>query len=270
MRAPAADLDARAVAEAVTSGWGLPVGGRYVALGGGSHHWAAAVADGTRYFITVDDLLDKPWLGADPDTAFAGLLPHSAWPGLAGAGWPALRPGSAAVAAGRRGAPAHHALQRGGVSVRAGQTGRWGDELNPADRDQILRLLAGLHGATAAVRALAAPRKAEVYERPARLRPRSATSAGPGTAARSPSPPGTCWPRRAGLVAGWLDEFDRLAEHVAAADADLVVTHGEPHGGNIMRVGRELLLIDWDTVALAPPERDLWMLDDGAAGGLAA
>ncbi len=48
------------------------------------------------------------------------------------------------------------------------------------------------------------------------------------------------------------------------------VTRGEPHGGNIMRVGRELLFIAWDTVALAPPERDLWMLDNGAAGGLAS
>jgi spectinomycin phosphotransferase len=38
-----------------------------------------------------------------------------------------------------------------------------------------------------------------------------------------------------------------------------VVTHGEPHAGNVLRTpGGELLLVDWDTVGLAPPERDLW------------
>lgn len=46
--------------------------------------------------------------------------------------------------------------------------------------------------------------------------------------------------------------------------------HGEPHAGNIMRVGDWRLLIGWDTVALAPPERDLWMLDDGTPSALAA
>ena len=46
---------------------------------------------------------------------------------------------------------------------------------------------------------------------------------------------------------------------------ELVVTHGEPHAGNVMRRsdGRHLL-VDWDTVAVAPPERDLWMHMDTA------
>jgi spectinomycin phosphotransferase len=43
-----------------------------------------------------------------------------------------------------------------------------------------------------------------------------------------------------------------------------VVTHGEPHAGNVMRAGDGARLVDWDTVALGPPERDLWML---VAGG---
>jgi spectinomycin phosphotransferase len=30
-----------------------------------------------------------------------------------------------------------------------------------------------------------------------------------------------------------------------------------------MRAGESRFLIDWDTVAMALPERDLWMLDDG-------
>jgi aminoglycoside phosphotransferase (APT) family kinase protein len=49
------------------------------------------------------------------------------------------------------------------------------------------------------------------------------------------------------------------------------VTHGEPHVANIIRTSDGWRLVDWDTVALAPPERDLWMLvdraDEDAASG---
>jgi len=41
------------------------------------------------------------------------------------------------------------------------------------------------------------------------------------------------------------------------------------HPGNILRSAGRMHLIDWDTVGLALPERDLWMVagdDAGAAG----
>jgi spectinomycin phosphotransferase len=57
-----------------------------------------------------------------------------------------------------------------------------------------------------------------------------------------------------------LAAFDELAHAVEAAKAEQVITHGEPHGGNILRAGDKLVFIDWDTVRLAPRERDLWML----------
>jgi spectinomycin phosphotransferase len=42
---------------------------------------------------------------------------------------------------------------------------------------------------------------------------------------------------------------------------ETVITHGEPHPGNVIREpGGEVMLIDWDTVGLARPERDLWMV----------
>ena len=37
-----------------------------------------------------------------------------------------------------------------------------------------------------------------------------------------------------------------------------MITHGEPHPGNILRSRGRLLLIDWDTAGVALPERDLW------------
>jgi spectinomycin phosphotransferase len=65
-------------------------------------------------------------------------------------------------------------------------------------------------------------------------------------------------------VTALLDVADRLALDVARRSTEWVVTHGEPHARNVMRTGEGLVLIDWDTVALAPPERDLWMVSDAA------
>jgi aminoglycoside phosphotransferase (APT) family kinase protein len=49
----------------------------------------------------------------------------------------------------------------------------------------------------------------------------------------------------------------------------MVITHGEPHAGNVMTTPGGLALVDWDTVLLAPPERDLWDMagDDGSLLG---
>jgi hypothetical protein len=63
----------------------------------------------------------------------------------------------------------------------------------------------------------------------------------------------------ADLVASLLAEVDRVAA-ATSSDAHLVVTHGEPHPGNLIQTPDGLALVDWDTVALAVPERDLWML----------
>jgi spectinomycin phosphotransferase len=71
--------------------------------------------------------------------------------------------------------------------------------------------------------------------------------------------------RHASDVAELLALADRLAADVARRGTDWVVTHGEPHAGNVMWTGERHVLVDWDTVALAPPERDLWMLVDDAA-----
>ena len=74
--------------------------------------------------------------------------------------------------------------------------------------------------------------------------------------------------RHAARLGRALARFDELAR-AAAGGGPPVITHGEPHPGNIMRTGGRLLLIDWDTVGLALPERDLWMAagDDAGAVG---
>jgi spectinomycin phosphotransferase len=54
--------------------------------------------------------------------------------------------------------------------------------------------------------------------------------------------------------------FDRLADLTGATRVSPVMTHGEPHPANLMSVEGRLVLLDWDTAALAPPERDVSLI----------
>jgi spectinomycin phosphotransferase len=68
---------------------------------------------------------------------------------------------------------------------------------------------------------------------------------------------------RAADLARLAAGFDHLSDATAPARADQVITHGEPHPANLMSVGGRVVLIDWDTAALAPPERDICLIASG-------
>ena len=70
-------------------------------------------------------------------------------------------------------------------------------------------------------------------------------------------------------VPEFLALADRLAAGVEQRGATSVITHGEPHAGNVLRTDGGHVLVDWDTVARGPRERDLWWLAD-EPGDLAA
>ena len=53
--------------------------------------------------------------------------------------------------------------------------------------------------------------------------------------------------------------YDRMASLLAADHTGWVITHGEPKINNILITSNGPVMIDWDTVRLAPPTRDLWM-----------
>ena len=57
-----------------------------------------------------------------------------------------------------------------------------------------------------------------------------------------------------------FDRYDVLVRRVKARPERITLTHGEPHPGNTMLTDKGLVLIDWDTTLLAPPERDLWSI----------
>ena len=59
-----------------------------------------------------------------------------------------------------------------------------------------------------------------------------------------------------------LAQYDDLVDVVAHRSERAVLTHGEPHRGNTINTSDGVMLIDWDTALIAPPERDLWMLID--------
>ena len=70
--------------------------------------------------------------------------------------------------------------------------------------------------------------------------------------------------RHAPAVVRLVERFDELAETVDHEPERWVVTHGEPHPGNTITTDQGVMLIDWDTALVAPPERDLRILADGA------
>ena len=267
VKAPHAGLDETALSALVADRWRLDVESiSYEPVGGGSHHWLLRAADAGYRFLTVDDLGTKPWLGADHDSAFAGLQVAFATArrlrdsGLEFVVAPIPAAGGAVVTRVDRRFSA--AL----FPYIAGRPGTFGEGFSQRDRRELCDMWARLHLATPAVRD-AAPRRS--LDIPGRSALEGALEEIGGSWSGGPySERVREWlTANRELVTAAVDRYDRLT--IPMATREFVITHGEPHAGNLIRTEEGLRLIDWDTVALAPPERDLWMLDDGTDAGLA-
>lgn len=65
-------------------------------------------------------------------------------------------------------------------------------------------------------------------------------------------------------IADLLDRADRLARLLQADTPPLVLCHGDAHAGNLLIDDSDrLYLVDWDTLILAPKERDLMFIGGG-------
>ena len=264
MRTTPSGLDERVLVEVLEREWCLLVDAlTYVPKGAGSYHWVVDTHDGVRRFVTVDDLDRKPWLGSERDDAFEGMRAAFATTrvlrehaGLAFVVAPvAADDGRVVIRVSDRYCVAMFPFIDGDVGEFAGE--RAADEL-----EGVVDILIALHQATPLVPGLSR-RGLELAGRADLESALDATdvawTSGPlGEQARELLRVNR--PR----IAGWLAVFDDLTSRVARRDDPLVLTHGEPHRGNFIRAGDTRFLIDWDTVGLAPPERDLWMLADGA------
>jgi spectinomycin phosphotransferase len=246
----------RELSAALADGWQLHVSdARYAPVGAGSYHWVVRDTEDRRWFATVDDLDVKRWLGDDRATVSAGLraamdvafaLRHRH----------GLRFVLAPVRA-RNGLTVLRLGRQYAVAVFPfvdGSSGPFGQELSSADRDRLVDMLSALHGPEPAALAVhrarvALPRRDDLE---AALRELGDPwSGGPfSDQARELLVASVTRIRRL------LATFDTLADHVRSLEQ--VVTHGEPHPANVVHAGTEMMLVDWDTVGAAPPERDLW------------
>jgi spectinomycin phosphotransferase len=250
----------------LAEGWRIGAAAlRYAAVGGGSYHWVARDGAGRRWFVTADDLDDKAWLGHTRPAVMGGLrsametalaLRRDAGldfvvapvPGVDGAAVQPVGPGHAVAV----------------FPFLSGTAGRFGEALPAAERAALTDMLAALHRSaldrpTLHQPALAgAPVAAIGLARRADLDAALRDLGRPWRAGPFGEPARTLLARAGDRIRGLLEVFDGRAGAIRADD--FVITHGEPHPGNVMRVGTRRMLIDWDTVGLGPPERDLWMV----------
>jgi spectinomycin phosphotransferase len=226
----------------------------YVAVGGGSHHWRAEAAGGARLWLNVDDLDDKPFLASTRADAFAALR-------------------TALETARRLHDEADLEFVLAPMSEVARLTDRYalavypfldgtsaafGERLPDAQQQQLLRVLIRLHEATPIVADVANVAQVGAGERAA-LEVALDEACVPWTG-------GPFAEDARGLIAPHIARFREL---LASFDAlavrtrgPRVITHGEPHPANLLTTpDGALRLLDWDTVGLAPAERDLWWLD---------
>ena len=254
MRERPADVRDSDVAAALARQWALGVQDMsYLPVGFGGYHWLAVDQTGSRWFVTVSDLA-APWV---PDLPAA--MQTAAWlateAGLEFVVAPV--PTRAGQVTGTLDSP--HALTL--FQYLDAAPGRLEDPVDDGDRAAIIDMLARLHTAV--------PRGIQVPSQPLQLATRQAidqalASLGvPWSGGPYAEPGRELLARYERPLRQALARFDGLLDRVRGAGGPHVITHGEPHSGNLLRTRAQLCLVDWDTTALARPERDLWWVISG-------
>jgi Phosphotransferase enzyme family len=264
---PPAGLSEDTLTSALARGWDAHVASMaYQAVGFGSHHWEAADAAGARWFVTVDELETKQRSLDEPLAAtFARLRASlSAARDLRDCGAAFV----VAPALTRDNEPLMRLDDRLTVAVYPfvdGQSFSWGEFSTPAQRQGMLDLIVSVHTAPAAARRHATEDDFTVLHRD-----ELELVLGSGHAAADVADCGPYARPTVRLVAEnaaglrrTLARYDALVAAARSRPAGVVLTHGEPHPGNVMLTATGWVLIDWDTALVAPPERDLWSLDPG-------
>ncbi len=255
MLTPPSEVTDAAVARAIEQRWGLVAGElRFEPVGFGSHHWTFAAA-GSRWFVTVDEL------GAESADA-AGRLAELRDAGATAAVLAAR--GASFVAAplpSVSGGVVESLGPHHGISLRPyvdGVAGEWGSYDDVSTLRSVADVFARLHRFEVSD----VPRCRRVaLEVPGRDRLETALMDldRPWREGPHGEPCRRLLLEHAAEVSAALRLHRDLVDRVAPVD-DWVITHGEPHPGNVVMTAQGPVLIDWDTVRIAPRERDLWML----------
>jgi spectinomycin phosphotransferase len=256
VKTPPAGIKERDILSALAGHWGLAIIQlNYLAVGFGDHHWVATEASGRRWFVTVAEL-GGGWRGAAPEQGWADL--QAAMGVVIALRDTGLEFAMAPVPTRDGRALARLDDQRATTlfPYLEGTAGTFSRRMPQHERLALIEMLARLHGA-ATVLADTAPIRDLVPASLPGLRAALSDLGRPWAGGPYSEPAREFLARRAAGIAAALTRFRDLARE-AAVSGQLVITHGEPHPGNVMRSGNRLLLIDWDTVGVALPERDLW------------
>ena len=246
MREPPAQVDTAELTATLLDHWDASLARvEHLPLGFGAHHWAAYDDSGTpRLFVTFDRLA-RPRTAARLEAAYAGAA--------------ALRDqGLEFVVApvvtdlGSRTLP----FADGALSCTPWLDGVSGGDLDLAWTTGALQRL---HAATAptdlpAWQPLVDPDLAETTEVLTRR------EWGPGPFAEAAR---DAVRDHLGDLAAWTARYHALAE--VARGRPWVATHGEPHEDNQLLTDHGRLLVDWESLTLAPAELDLRILVDAGA-----
>jgi spectinomycin phosphotransferase len=256
VRVPPDGIDNRQLCRTLDEHWDLaPARLGYMPVGFGDHHWELTDCAGRRWFVTVAGLTGG-WRGTGPAAGYADL--RAAMDTVVALAEAGLEFAVAPVPTidGRALAPlgAEHA-----ITVFPYVDGAYGDEIPPLDPLSVIDLLARLHRATPLARRTAPVRRLDLAARPV-LEAALGDLRLPWNGGPYSEPARQLLARHAFRLGQALTRFDELVSE--AGSGPPVITHGEPHPGNILRVAGKLRLIDWDTTGLAPPERDLWSVAD--------
>jgi len=249
-----ADIPDSAVVAALTRQWALTMRElSYLPVGFGGYHWRAVDQTGSRWFVTVSDL-SAPWV-----SDLTAAMQTAAW--LAGDGGLEFVVAPVPTTAGQivGSLDSRHALTLFPYVDAA--PSRFGDEIDDGDRPAIIDLLARLHTAT--------PQRIQLTRRPLELPARPgieqalASLDAPWRGGPYAEPGRDLLLQYERPLRRALARFDDLLDRVGKAGGPYVITHGEPHPGNLLRTPAGLRLVDWDMTALARPERDLWWVIAG-------
>jgi aminoglycoside phosphotransferase (APT) family kinase protein len=229
----------------------------YLAVGFGSHHWQAT-AESTSWFVTVDDLRARQ---REPDEA-----PSKVRERLVAAFKTAAALGDAGyefVVAPVRTNDGEVTCDLGDRYIIAlypllqGRTSDYGNYADPAHRDGVVRHLAALHlapewcGQQALAETFSIARRSELVDSTSQL-------GDPWRSGPFAEPTRRLLKRHLDALERTFETYDRLAANVRVRSDRFVLTHGEPHPANTIVTDRGIVLVDWDTTLIAPPERDLW------------
>lgn len=254
------DLRDEDVANALADGWTVAVQDiEYAAVGFGSHHWRVT-EDADRWFVSVDDLDARRRHATETRQDAVNRLSTAlnVARSLRDAGLHFVVAPIPTLAGGI----VHPIDDRYVVALYPhvdGEANPWGPYPTREDRLAALDLVVAVHTAEASIVDKALP---DDFAIPSRDRLAQALAGrvapwGPGPFAADAQ---DLVYRHRDSIARILSRYDELVDDVKGQQSRLVLTHGEPHRGNTINTANGVVLIDWDTALLAPPERDLWAL----------